>query len=72
MRTIEIHATEHPSASDALTELNFSGEVAFTLGGRHFTATSAELDRIERLGIQPTIRTWNHACRRCMSVPGKH
>jgi hypothetical protein len=42
------------------------------LGGRHFTATSDELDRIERLGIQPTIWTWNHACRRCMSVPGKH
>ena len=51
MRTIEIQATEHPTASDAQTELNFSGEVAFTLAGRHFTATRTELDRIERLGI---------------------
>lgn len=72
MRTIEIQATEHPTASDAQTELNFSGEVAFTLAGRHFTATRTELDRIEQLGIQPTVWTWNHACGRFMSVPGKH
>jgi hypothetical protein len=72
MRTLEIQATEHPTLSDALIELNFSGEVAFTLAGRHFTADRAELERIERLGIQPTIWSWSQTCDRFMSVPGQH
>jgi hypothetical protein len=72
MRTIRMEATEHSTINDALTELDFSGGVAFTLAGRHFTAARAELDRIERIGIQPTIWTWNQASRRFMSVPGRN
>jgi hypothetical protein len=71
MRTITFQATEHDSAHDALVELNFSGDRAISIGGRYFTVTEAEYERIQEMGIQPT--TWHHhepTCR-IMSVPGK-
>ncbi len=70
MKTVTFQGQEHPSAHDALVELNFSGDRA--IGGRYFSVTEAEYRRIEELGIQPT--TWHHheATCRIISVPGKH
>lgn len=72
MRTIEIYGQEHPSAHDALVELNFSGDHAISIGGRYFTVDEAEYRRLQDIGIQPT--TWHHheATCRILSVPGKH
>jgi hypothetical protein len=69
-RTIEIRGLEHPTARDALVELNFSGDRAISLGGRYFTIDEAEYRRLQDMGIQPT--TWHHheATGRLMSVPG--
>lgn len=72
MRTIEIRGREHASAHGAVTELNFTGDRAISLGGRFFTVDEAEFRRLENEGIQPT--TWQHhqPTGRLISVPGKH
>ena len=72
MRTIRIRGKEHPTAHDALVELNFSGDHAISIGGRFFTVDEAEYRRIQDEGIQPT--SWFHDEETCriMSVPGKH
>ena len=72
MKTISIQATEHATPHDALVELNFSGDRAISIGGRHFTVDEAEFCRIENSGVQPT--TWHHleSTGRIVSVPGRH
>lgn len=72
MRTIEIHGQEHASAHDAITELNFSGDLAISVGGRFFSVERDEHERLQAAGIEPT--TWHdHAASgRIISVPGKH
>jgi hypothetical protein len=71
-RTLRIQGLEHPNAHEALVELNFSGDHAISIGGRYFTVSHAELDRIERAGVQPTM--WHHhePTARLVSVPGRH
>lgn len=70
-RTIEVRGTEHRTPSEALQHLDVSGDdVAFTIGGRHFTASRNELERIQLEGIQPTI--WHDLKGRLVSIPGKH
>ncbi|MCS6954613.1 MAG: hypothetical protein NZM33_17380 [Bryobacteraceae bacterium] len=71
-RTITIHGQEHASAHDALVELNFSGDFAICLGGRYFTISRAEMERLQALGIQPTTLHHNMATGRIMTVPGRH
>jgi hypothetical protein len=70
--TLRINATECDSANDAITQLNFSGDHAISLAGRFFVVTTAELDRLESLGIQPT--KWHHHedSGLLMSVPGRN
>ncbi len=72
MRTIEIKGIEHATAHDALVELNFSGDRAISIAGRHFTVDEAEYRRLENDGIQPT--TWHHhePTGRIISVPGQY
>ena len=72
MRTIKIRGQEHSTAHDALVELNFTGDRAISIAGRHFTVDDAEFHRLEGEGIQPT--TWHHfePTGRIVSVPGKH
>ena len=72
MRTIEVRGREHPTAHDALVELNFSGDHAISIAGRFFTVDGAEYHRLQDRGIQPT--TWHHheESGRIISVPGKH
>ena len=72
MQTITFQGKEHPSANDAVVELNFSGDHAISVGGRFFTLTDAEYQRLQGLGIQPT--TWHHHERSglLLSVPGKY
>ena len=72
MRTIEIHGQEHPTATDAITELNFTDDHAISLGGRYFTVSNAELRRLEAAGIEPTLWHIFEPTGRLMSVPGKH
>jgi hypothetical protein len=71
-RTITSRGREHATAQDALVELNFSGDCAIALGGRYFTITREELERLESLGIQPTIFHDHAATHRIISVPGRH
>lgn len=70
MRTINLTATEHATAHDAVTHLNFAGDHAISLGGRYFTISEREMARLQKIGIQPT--TWHHyqPTNRLMSVPG--
>ena len=70
MRSIEIRGMEHPSAHDALVELNFTGDRAISIAGRYFTVSEDEYCRLENAGIQPT--TWHDLGGRIVSVPGKH
>lgn len=70
MKLIEIEATEHDSASDAVQWLSCSGDDhAISIGDRYFTVKKAELDRLERLGIVPT--TWHNHKGQLVSVPGR-
>jgi hypothetical protein len=71
-RTLTIHGQEHATAHDALVELNFSGDYAISLGGRYFTITRAEWERLQLLGIQPTTFHHHEATGRMISVPGRH
>ncbi len=71
-RTITIHGQEHASAHDALVELNFSGDYAISLGGRYFTITRPEMERLQAMGIQPTTFHHHAAFGRILSVPGRH
>jgi hypothetical protein len=67
---MQIEGTEHDSASDAVQWLSCSGDDhAISIGGRCFTVTSAELDRLERLGVVPT--TWHDLRGQLVSVPGR-
>jgi hypothetical protein len=72
MRTIEIRGQEHPTAHDALVELNFTGDHAISIAGRYFTVDEAEYRRLLDEGIQPT--TWHHhePTGLILSVPGTH
>ena len=71
MRTIQFRGQEHPSAHDALVELNFSGDVAISIAGRYFTVDDAEYRRLqEQEGLQPTTLHHHEATGRIMSVPG--
>jgi hypothetical protein len=71
MTVITTTATEHPTASEAVQDLDASGvDRAFSVGGRFFSGTSAEFERIERAGVQPT--TWHDRDGRLVSVPGRN
>ena len=62
-------ATEHPCPSAALQWLDAAGDdVAFTLGGRHFSARRTEYDRLAAM-CQPT--TWHDRDGLLVSVPGR-
>jgi hypothetical protein len=71
-RTITIHGQEHATAHDALVELNFSGDHAVALGGRYFTISRAEMERLQALGLLPTTFHHHAPSGRILSVPGKH
>lgn len=71
-RTITVHGQEHATAHDALVELNFSGDHAVALGGRYFTISRAEMERLQAMGLQPTTFHHHAASGRILSVPGKH
>ena len=72
MRTIEIRGQEHPTAQDALVELNFTGDRAISIAGRFFTVDEDEYRRLEDEGIQPTTWHDHKPTGRIISVPGKH
>ena len=68
---MEIIATEHGNADETVQHLSVSKhDVAFSIGGRFFTATAQEFERIGRAGVQPT--TWHDLRGRLVSVPGRH
>jgi hypothetical protein len=70
MQTITFQGKEHLSAHDAVVELNFSGDHAISIGGRFFTITDAEYQRLIEAGTKLT--TWHHHERTqlLISVPG--
>jgi len=72
MKRITIHGQEHATAHDALVELNFSGDHAISLGGRYFTISHAEMERLQAMGLQPTTFHHHAASGRILSVPGRH
>ena len=47
MRTITVRGHEHDSATDAIVELNFSGDHAISIGGKYLTVDDAEYRRRE-------------------------
>jgi hypothetical protein len=70
MRQITVKGEEHRTPSEAVQHLSVSRhDVALSLGGRYFSVTRAEYERIEALGVQPT--TWFDYHGRLTSVPGK-
>jgi hypothetical protein len=71
-RQIKVDGTEHKTHHQALVELNFSGDVAISIGGRIFTVTRNELNRIEGLGVQPTSYYTHKKTGKIISIPGKH
>ena len=70
--TISIRGLEHPTLDEAFQELNFTGDQVIGVAGRYFTVSEDELQRIEELGIQPTIWHYHEASQRIICVPGKH
>ena len=70
MTTTTVRGTECESASDAIVELNFSGDHAISLGGRYLVIADAEYRRLQARGIQPTTWHYHEATGRVMSVPG--
>lgn len=71
MTTVRINATEHATAGEAVQFLDAAGhDRAIVLGGRYFTTTAAEFDRIEAAGFQPS--TIHHHRDRLVTVPGRH
>jgi hypothetical protein len=70
MQTITVQGQEHPSANDAVVELNFSGDHAISVGGRYFTIDQTTYRELQEQGFQPT--TWHHHERSglLISVPG--
>jgi hypothetical protein len=69
-RQITIQGKEHENANEALVELNFSGDHAIALGGRYFTISNSEMERLQAMGIQPTTFHHHAASGRIISVPG--
>jgi hypothetical protein len=67
---VTIQGKEHATANDALVELNFSGDHAIALGGRYFTISHSELERLQAMGIQPTTFHHHAPTGRILSVPG--
>jgi hypothetical protein len=66
-----VTATEHTTPSEALQYLDAAGhDVAFSVGGRVFSARQGEYDRLEAAGVQPT--TWHDYHGRIVSVPGRN
>ena len=72
MRTIQIKGIEHPSAHNALVELNFYGRPRYQHRGAVLHRGRGRIRRLEIEGVQPT--TWHHheATGRIVSVPGRH
>jgi hypothetical protein len=67
-----VKGSEHKSAHDAIVETNFTADVAICIGGKYLAVTKAEYDRIQRLGVQPTVFRHHEATGRIVSVPGRH
>lgn len=71
-RTLNLNATEHATAHEAVQHLSTSGDDhAISIGARFFTVTAAELDRIYGLGVSPTAWFHHRPTGRIMSVPGR-
>ena len=53
MKTVEIKATEYPSISEALQEVNASGRgVVIRVQGKTLVTEKAEAERLEYVGVE--------------------
>ena len=69
--TITMQATEHTTPHEAIQHCDVSrDDVAFSVGGRVFSATRQEFERVQHQGVQPT--TWHDRDGRLFSVPGRN
>jgi len=68
---ITFRGTRHANAHEAIQHLSVSADDrAISIGGRFFTVTRDEYDRIQcEYGIQPT--TWHDHHGQIISVPGR-
>jgi hypothetical protein len=65
-----LEATEHASPAEALQHLDAAGhDHAISIGGRCFTCSTREFQRLEEAGFQPT--TWHNHDGQIVSVPGR-
>lgn len=71
-QTNTVNGKEHATATEAIVELNFSGDRAIAVCGRYFSISNAEMDRLESMGIEPTTFHLDSMTGRLVSVPGRH
>jgi hypothetical protein len=69
-REISIRATEHPNAYEAIQHLSVSGdEHAILVGDKYLTTSKAEVEKIDRAGIEFAYLIDHEATGRIMTVP---
>jgi hypothetical protein len=71
-KQILVHGIEHPTASEAIQHVDCGPEghdVAVSIGGRYFSMTKCEFERLQVEGV--TMTTWHDVHGTLVSVPGR-